>query len=172
MAATSPKQSFSAAAQLVSSAAQPAEPLPAPGSKRGGKRVSFSAALAAEAGRVDDTYFDSYSYFDIHCEMLADKVSSDTLHCRICPFSVVANSQLLFRIDAPRLCKTAHQLSSAWRHLRMQARTEAYRDALERNPQLLRGATLLDVGCGTGILSLFAARGGAGRVIGACLVAW
>jgi len=36
--------------------------------------VSFSAALAAEAGRVDDTYFDSYSYLDIHREMLSDRV--------------------------------------------------------------------------------------------------
>lgn len=36
--------------------------------------MSFSAALAAEAGRVDDTYFDSYSYLDIHREMLSDKV--------------------------------------------------------------------------------------------------
>ncbi len=46
-------------------------------------------------------------------------------------------------------------------------RTEAYRRALEGNPELLRGAVVLDVGCGTGILSMFAARAGAKRVIGA-----
>eukprot|EP00891_Asterochloris_glomerata_P000043 jgi/Astpho2/43/gw1.00001.41.1_t len=45
-------------------------------------------------------------------------------------------------------------------------RTEAYRDALERNPGLLNGARVLDVGCGTGILSMFAARAGARHVIG------
>lgn len=77
-----------------------------------------SARQAASRG-VDEAYFDSYSFFDIHREMLS---------------------------DAPR--------------------TEAYRRALEENPSLVRGATVLDVGCGTGVLSLFAARGGARRVVG------
>ena len=38
------------------------------------KRVAFSRVLNTERQRVDDSYFDSYSYFDIHREMLADKV--------------------------------------------------------------------------------------------------
>ena len=45
-------------------------------------------------------------------------------------------------------------------------RTSAYRDALEKNPALVKGARVLDVGCGTGVLSMFAARGGAREVIG------
>ncbi|GMH33891.1 hypothetical protein BSKO_01725 [Bryopsis sp. KO-2023] len=44
-------------------------------------------------------------------------------------------------------------------------RTEAYRDALEKNPSLIKGKAVLDVGCGTGVLSLFACRGGASRVV-------
>ena len=64
------------------------------------------------AREVDDGYFDSYSYFDIHRDMIGDK-----------------------------------------------ARTDAYRDALEMNPSLIEGKKVLDVGCGTGILSMFAARG-------------
>lgn len=69
--------------------------------------------------RVDDSYFSSYAYFDIHREMLQDSV-----------------------------------------------RTECYRKALEENAELIKGSTVLDVGCGTGILSMFASRGGAARVFG------
>jgi protein arginine N-methyltransferase 1 len=66
-----------------------------------------------------DYYFDSYSYLQIHEDMLKDTV-----------------------------------------------RTGAYRDALSRNPSLLVDKVVLDVGCGTGILSMFAARAGARKVYG------
>lgn len=66
---------------------------------------------------IDDAYFDSYSFFDIHREMLSD-----------------------------------------------QPRTDTYRNALEMNPSIIKDATVLDVGCGTGVLSMFAMRGGANRV--------
>lgn len=39
------------------------------------------------------------------------------------------------------------------------------RKALEQNPKLIQGACVMDVGCGTGILSMFAARAGASRVV-------
>ena len=45
-------------------------------------------------------------------------------------------------------------------------RTESYRNALLTNPERLNGARVLDIGCGTGILSMFAAQAGARRVIG------
>lgn len=44
-------------------------------------------------------------------------------------------------------------------------RTDTYRQAILENPSLLRNAIVMDVGCGTGILSLFAAQAGASKVI-------
>ncbi|KAL0480924.1 type I protein arginine methyltransferase PRMT1 [Acrasis kona] len=66
-----------------------------------------------------DYYFDSYSHFGIHEEMLKDSV-----------------------------------------------RTKAYRDSIIQNKDTFKGKVVLDVGCGTGILSLFAAKAGAKKVIG------
>ncbi|KAF2468648.1 histone-arginine methyltransferase CARM1 [Lindgomyces ingoldianus] len=43
-------------------------------------------------------------------------------------------------------------------------RTNAYRDFIEHHASLFKGKTILDVGCGTGILSLFCARAGAAKV--------
>ncbi|CAM9371794.1 unnamed protein product, partial [Ectocarpus sp. 12 AP-2014] len=66
-----------------------------------------------------DYYFDSYSHFGIHEEMLKDEV-----------------------------------------------RTTSYMNAIEHNKHLFAGKVVMDVGCGTGILSMFAARAGAKQVIG------
>lgn len=64
-----------------------------------------------------DYYFDSYSHFGIHEDMLKDEV-----------------------------------------------RTRAYMKAIMNNKHLFQGKTVLDVGCGTGILAMFAAKAGAKHV--------
>lgn len=50
--------------------------------------------------------------------------------------------------------------------LKDKVRTESYRDFMLLNPEVFKDKVVLDVGCGTGILSMFAARAGAKKVIG------
>jgi type I protein arginine methyltransferase len=71
------------------------------------------------AATSKDYYFDSYSHFGIHEEMLKDRV-----------------------------------------------RTGNYMRSIVNNKHLFKGKVVLDVGCGTGILCMFAAKAGAAKVIG------
>lgn len=50
--------------------------------------------------------------------------------------------------------------------LKDDVRTMSYRDAINRNRNLFKDKIVLDVGCGSGILSMFAAKAGAKHVIG------
>lgn len=80
----------------------------------------FNSKLIVKPRSGDkDYYFNSYSSFYIHEEMIKDKV-----------------------------------------------RTESYRKAIEGNPKSFKNKIVLDIGCGTGILSIFAARAGAKHVYG------
>lgn len=44
-------------------------------------------------------------------------------------------------------------------------RTDAYRDFVYENKNVFKDKVVLDVGCGTGILSMFCAKAGAKKVI-------
>ncbi|XP_056641304.1 uncharacterized protein LOC130448116 [Diorhabda sublineata] len=71
------------------------------------------------SGCQSGDYFNSYSHFGIHYDMLNDKV-----------------------------------------------RTYSYRDAIVKNSDQFKGKQVLDLGCGTGILSMFSSQAGAQTVYG------
>uniref|UniRef100_A0A1B6EFM7 type I protein arginine methyltransferase n=1 Tax=Clastoptera arizonana TaxID=38151 RepID=A0A1B6EFM7_9HEMI len=50
--------------------------------------------------------------------------------------------------------------------LKDEVRTLTYRNSMYHNKHLFKDKVVLDIGCGTGILSMFAAKAGASRVIG------
>lgn len=50
--------------------------------------------------------------------------------------------------------------------LKDEVRTLSYRDSMYNNKHLFKDKIVLDVGCGTGILSMFAAKAGAKHVYG------
>lgn len=50
--------------------------------------------------------------------------------------------------------------------LKDKVRTESYRDFIYQNAHIFKDKVVLDVGCGTGILSMFAAKAGAKKVLG------
>ena len=54
--------------------------------------------------------------------------------------------------------------------LKDEVRTLTYRNSMTYNKHLFKDKVVLDVGCGTGILCMFAAKAGARRVIGVSLV--
>ena len=54
--------------------------------------------------------------------------------------------------------------------LKDEVRTLTYRKSMWDNKHLFKDKVVLDVGCGTGILSMFAAKAGAKLVIGVCAI--
>ena len=54
--------------------------------------------------------------------------------------------------------------------LKDEVRTLTYRDSMYHNRHLFKNKVVLDVGCGTGILCMFAAKAGARKVIGVSVI--
>jgi SAM-dependent methyltransferase len=123
---------------LPGTSARPCVPLRAAVSKS--RRGRAAGPSSVDKANVTDIYFQGYSRIEIHEAMLRDKVRQGALS---------------------HPCTTASP-----RSVPLQARTQAYKRAIMRNSSIFEGKTVLDVGCGTGILSLFAAMAGAEHVYG------
>ncbi|KAF2262595.1 S-adenosyl-L-methionine-dependent methyltransferase [Lojkania enalia] len=88
--------------------------------------------------------------------------------------SNAASSQPALKADplAGMAHSEAHYFNSYNHHgiheemLKDEVRTRSYRDAIYQNKHLFKDKVVLDVGCGTSILSMFAVRAGAKHVIG------
>ncbi|XP_022214230.2 protein arginine N-methyltransferase 1 [Drosophila obscura] len=74
--------------------------------------------------------------------------------------------QLNEELEQSDFFQTYSRLETHMDLLKDSARTTAYQDAIQHNRQLFEGKVVLDVGCGMGILSIFAAKAGASKVIG------
>eukprot|EP00486_Rosalina_sp_Unknown_P008157 CAMPEP_0201591640 /NCGR_PEP_ID=MMETSP0190_2-20130828/189753_1 /ASSEMBLY_ACC=CAM_ASM_000263 /TAXON_ID=37353 /ORGANISM="Rosalina sp." /LENGTH=209 /DNA_ID=CAMNT_0048050051 /DNA_START=96 /DNA_END=723 /DNA_ORIENTATION=- len=105
-----------------------------------------------------DYYFDSYSHFGIHEEMLKDKVRTGTYQKAIMSNPHLFKDKIVLDIG----CGTGIFQEM----LKDKVRTGTYQKAIMSNPHLFKDKIVLDIGCGTGILSLFAAKAGAKHVYG------
>jgi len=125
--------------------------------------------------KIDDAFL--YSYDSVTCSQddVADKdaqiafLQQELLRCKekIRSMMEIDNDEPVVNLSVDQeYFQSYGHIGIHEQMLQDQHRTDSYRDAmvlaLERKP----GCKVLDIGCGTGILSLFAARGGASGVVG------
>lgn len=127
-------------------------PPPPPPASDGAGASSATAGAEAEGGAATD----------------ANEMTSKDYYFDSC----VAVRRALSRVSAALTAsgaRASHRYSHFGIHeemLKDEVRTRSYLNAIEQNPHLFKDKVVLDIGCGTGILSMFAARAGAARVIG------
>lgn len=123
-------------------------------SKQAETNIDPKAKLAVNEMTSKDYYFDSYAHFGIHEGKL--KRLKNTIHC----YHLVVYTDLVLSLSHLFLKKEM---------LKDEVRTMTYRNSMYHNTHLFKDKVVLDVGSGTGILCMFAAKAGARKVIGVSL---
>ena len=144
--------------------------------------VSISRRISKASDRLVKACSLSDSFVPQHLARIELMASSNDSHQPISPEPIGISQNILCskcKSTLPNGTKTHDDMTSkdyyfdSYAHfgiheemLKDEVRTKTYQDAIMLNPHLFKGKTVLDVGCGTGILSMFAAKAGAAKVIG------
>lgn len=130
---------------------------------------SLQAKMTTNAVLVDDDDDDVIEVLEVK-ELKAEASMSGTRSGRICER---CKSEVLLNGTSTDDMTSKDYYFDSYAHygiheemLKDEVRTLTYRNAMVHNKHLFKGKVVLDIGCGTGILSMFAAKTGAKHVIG------
>ena len=103
----------------------------------------------------------------VNCSAISRPLSESPILCEKCKTEEVMNG-----VAAEDMTSKDYYFDSYAHYgiheemLKDEVRTLTYRNAMIHNKHLFKNKVVLDIGCGTGILSMFAAKTGAAHVIG------
>lgn len=109
----------------------------------------------------DNGYFRTYSHFGIHHEMLS--VSEENKNRDNWVINQILAQDAIDAHDLKLCCSFLNNYNFL---IQDEVRTTAFKDAITMNASTFSNKTVLDVGCGSGILSMFAASANAEKVFG------
>ncbi|KZC10241.1 Protein arginine N-methyltransferase 3, partial [Dufourea novaeangliae] len=134
--------------------------------------VTLSEAHFADLQRTIQTLRAELEQRELACCMAKQQIDEMTKKAQKLILDEDSDTNNSDRSSANSNCHYDEHYFTAYSHFAIhhemltdKVRTESYRDALLTNANRFRNTIVLDVGCGTGILSMFAAKTGCRKVI-------
>lgn len=124
--------------------------------------IQFLTSQLAESGTLLQTAKDDIQKMQSSMKMIVDGGQSNSNNEEP-PGLVNCVAQVPLECDEGYFSSYAH-FGIHYDMLSDKVRTETYRDAILNNQETFKGKVVLDLGCGTGILSMFSATAGAKKV--------